>query len=82
MGSYYDSEPSSPTPHIEKKDDIDARLAALDKKPMVHILRIMTLENAKRNDERMEGGESSVSLNTPIYATETSTICLMSGWTT
>ena len=57
LGSYYDSEPSSPTPHTEKEDDIDARLAALDQKLMVHSLRIMTIENAKRNEESMEGGE-------------------------
>ena len=47
LGLYYDSEPSSLTPHTEKEDDIDARLAALDQKLMVHSLRIMTLENAE-----------------------------------
>ena len=30
LGSYYDSEPSTPTPHTKEKDDIDARLTALD----------------------------------------------------
>ena len=30
FGSYYDSEPSTPTLHIEEEDDIDAKLAALD----------------------------------------------------
>ena len=30
LGSYYDSEPSSPTPHTKEDDDIDARLAILD----------------------------------------------------
>ena len=54
LGSYYDSEPSSPTPHTKKDDDIDVRLAILDQKLMVHSLRIMTLKNAKRNEERME----------------------------
>ena len=54
LGSYYDSEPSSPTPHTKEDDDIDARLAILDQKLMVHSLRIMTLKNAKRNEERME----------------------------
>ena len=49
FGSYYDSEPGSPTPYVVKEDDIDARLAALDQKLMVHNLRILTLENAKRN---------------------------------
>ena len=46
-GSYYDSEPSSSTSHAEEKDDIDARLTALDQKLMVHSLRIMTLKNAE-----------------------------------
>ncbi|KAK9984534.1 hypothetical protein SO802_034059 [Lithocarpus litseifolius] len=54
LGSYYDSKPSSLTPHIEEEDNIDARLAALDQKPMVQSLRIMTLGNAERNEERME----------------------------
>ena len=57
LGSYYDSEPSSPTPHVEEEDDIDAKLAALDQKLMVHSLRIMTLENAERNEKRMEESE-------------------------
>ena len=54
MGSYYDLEPSSPTLHTKEDDDINARLAALDQKLMVHNLRIMTIENAERNEERME----------------------------
>ena len=57
LGSYYDSEPSTPTLHTEEEDDIEARLAALDQKLIIHSLRIMTLENAKRNEERMEGSE-------------------------
>ena len=66
LGSYNDSEPSFPTPHAEEKDDIDARLATLDQKLMVHSLRIMTLENVEVNDERMEGGESK-HLPQPTY---------------
>ena len=58
LGLYYESEPSSPTPHIEEEDDMDARLAALDQKLMVHSLRIMTLGNAESNEERMEESES------------------------
>ena len=50
LGSYYDSKPSSPTPHTEEEDDIDAKLAALDQKLMVHNLKIMTLENDKHNN--------------------------------
>ncbi|KAL0010990.1 hypothetical protein SO802_006098 [Lithocarpus litseifolius] len=58
LGSYYDLEPSTPTPHTEEKDDIDVRLAALDQKMMVHSLKIMTLENAECNVKRREeGGE-------------------------
>ena len=58
LGLYYDSKPSSLTPHTEEEDDIDARLAALDQNLMVHSLRILTLENAGGNNEGMEGGES------------------------
>ena len=54
---YYESEPSSPTLHTEEEDDIDARLVSLNQKLMVHSVRIMTLENAKCNDERTEGDE-------------------------
>ena len=45
------------TPHTYEEDDIDARLAPLDEKLMVHSLRIMTLENVECNDEKIEGGE-------------------------
>ena len=58
MGLYYDSEHSSPTPHAEEEDDIYVRLAALDQKLMVHSVRILTFENAERDNKRMEGGES------------------------
>ena len=53
MGSYYDSELGSPTLNTEEEDDLDARLAALDQKLMVHSLRMMTLENAESINERM-----------------------------
>ena len=56
LGSYYNLEPGSPTPHTEEEDD--ARLAVLDQKLMVHNLKIMILENAECNNERVEGGES------------------------
>ena len=58
MGLYYDLEHSSLTPHVEEEDDIYARLAALDQKLMVHSVRILTFENAERDNKRMEGGES------------------------
>ena len=66
LGSYYDSEPSPPTLHTEKEDDIDARLVALDQKLMVHSLKIMALENSERNDERIEGDETE-HLPEPTY---------------
>ena len=53
LGSYYDSELGSPTLNTEEEDDLDARLAALDQKLMVHSLRMMTLENAESSNERM-----------------------------
>ncbi|KAK9983151.1 hypothetical protein SO802_032676 [Lithocarpus litseifolius] len=46
LGSYYNLELGSLTPHTEEEDDIDAKLAAMNLKLMVHSLRIMTLENA------------------------------------
>ena len=66
LGSYYDSEPSSPTSRTKDEDDIDARLVALDQKLMVHSLRIMTLENAECNDKRTEGNKSE-HLPQPTY---------------
>ena len=58
LGSYYDLEPSTPTLYTKEEDDINARLATLDQKLMVHSLRIMTLENAECNNERMEESDS------------------------
>ena len=58
FGSYYDSEPSIPTLHTKEKDDIEARLASLGQKLMVHNLIIMTLENAERNEEKIEESKS------------------------
>ena len=54
LGSYYDSEPSTPTLHTKEEDDIDGKQAALDQKLLVHSLRIMTLENVERNEEKIE----------------------------
>ena len=50
LGSYYESEPSTLTLHTVEDGDIDASLAALNQKLMVHCLRIMTLENAEYNE--------------------------------
>ena len=79
LGSYYNSEPSSPTPHTEKEDDINARLAVLNQKLMVHNLRIMTLENAEHNNERMEESESE-HLPQPTYLGNRSKHDLFDEW--
>ena len=44
-------------PYTEEKDDIDARLAALDQKLVVHSLRNITLESPKDDNKKMERGE-------------------------
>ena len=46
------------TPYTEEEDDIDARLATLDRKLMVHSFRNLTLESLEGEDKRMEGNES------------------------
>ncbi|KAL0015702.1 hypothetical protein SO802_002771 [Lithocarpus litseifolius] len=58
LGSFHNSELSSLTPYTEEEDDIDARLAALDKKLMIHSFRNLTLESLEGEDEKMEGNES------------------------
>ena len=58
LGSFHNSELGSLTPYIEEEDDIDARLATLDRKLMIHSFRNLTLENLKYEDERMGGNES------------------------
>ena len=58
LGSYYDSKPRTPTLYTEEEDDIEARLAILDQKLMVHNLKIMTFENAERNEEKKEPSKS------------------------
>ncbi|KAK4567327.1 hypothetical protein RGQ29_003225 [Quercus rubra] len=58
LGSSHNSELGSLTPYIEEEDDIDARLAILDKNLMIHSFRNLTLENLEGEDEKMEGNES------------------------
>ena len=58
LGSYCDSEPSTPTLYIVEDDDIDARLAALNQKLMVQSLRNITLENVECNEEKIEESKS------------------------
>ena len=57
MGSFHNSELGSLTPYTEEDDDIDARLANLDQKLMVHSLRNITLETLEDDNKKMEGGE-------------------------
>ena len=57
MGSFHNSELGSLTPYTEEEHGIDARLAILDQKLMVHSLRILTLENSE-GDNKMERNES------------------------
>ena len=45
------------TTYTEEENDIDARLAALDQKMMVHSLRNITLESLEDDNEKMEGSE-------------------------
>ena len=58
LGSFHNSELDSLTPYNEQEDDIDARLAVLDQKLMVHSLKTLTLENVEGDNENMEGNES------------------------
>ena len=58
LGSFNNSELGSLTPYTEEKDDIDARLATLDRKLMIHCFRNLTLESLEGEDKKMEGNES------------------------
>ena len=58
LGSFHNSELGSLTPYTEEEDGIDARLAILDQKLMVHSLKILTLENAEGDNKKMERNES------------------------
>ena len=56
LGSFHNLELSSLTPYTEEEDDIDARLATLDRKLMIHSFRNLALEEFEDEYERM-GGE-------------------------
>ena len=58
LGSLHNLELGSLTPYTEEEDDIDASLATLDQKLMVHSLRNKTLDNPKDDNKKMEGNES------------------------
>ena len=57
LGSFHNSKLGSLTLYTEEEDDIDARLAILDRKLMIHNFRNLTLESLEGEDERMEGNE-------------------------
>ena len=57
FGSFHNSEFGSLTTYIDEEDDIDARLALLDRNLMIHSFRNLTLENLEDEDERMECSE-------------------------
>ena len=57
LGSFHNSELGSLTPYTEEEDDIDARLATLDRKLMIHSFRNLTLESLEGEDKKMEGNE-------------------------
>jgi len=46
------------SPYTEEEDNIDARLATLDRKLMIHSFRNITLKNLEDEDVRMGGNES------------------------
>ena len=57
LGSFHNSELGSLTTYIDEEDDIDARLAVLDRNLMIHSFINLTLENLEDEDERMECNE-------------------------
>jgi len=58
LGSFQNSKLGSLAPYTKEEDDIDTRLAALDRKLMIHSFRKLTLESLENEDEKMEGNES------------------------
>ena len=46
------------TPYTEEEDNIDARLATLDRKLMIHSFRNITLKSLEDEDVRMGGNKS------------------------
>ena len=43
--------------YTDEEDDIDVRLAMLDRNLMIHSFRNLTLEDLEDEDERMEGSK-------------------------
>ena len=80
LKSFHNLELGSLTLYTGEEDDIDARLATLDRKLMIHSFRNLTLESLEGENERMGGNESKYLPNTSTRATKESKICLVSGW--
>ena len=59
LGSFHNSELGSLTLYTEEEDDIDARLAILERKLMIHSFRNLALESLEDEDERMGKNESN-----------------------
>ena len=47
LGPFHNLELGSLTPYIEEEDDIDAKLATLDRKLMIHSFKNLTLESVR-----------------------------------
>ena len=58
LGLFHKSKLGSLTLYTEEEDDIDARLAALERKMMIHNFKNLTLESLEGEDKRMGGNES------------------------
>ena len=59
LRSFHNSELGLLTLYTEEEDDIDARLATLDRKlMMIYSFRNLTLESLEGEDKKMEGNES------------------------
>ena len=58
LGSFHNSELGSLTLYTEEENDIDARLATLDRKLMIHSFKNLTLESLEDKDEWMGENES------------------------
>ena len=58
LGPFHNSELGSLIPYTKEEDDIDARLAVLDQKLMVHSLKNIALDNPEDDNKKMEGNES------------------------
>ena len=58
LGSFHNSELGSLTLYTDKEDDINARLATLNRKLMIHNFKNLTLESLEGEDEKMEVNDS------------------------